>query len=126
MKAAYVDTSCIVGLALVESISKSVSERLATFRELVSSNLLEAELRSAMTRENAPVDPGGLIAGISWIYPDRPLTPEFEKVLGAGYIRGADLWHLAVALWIDPRREIAFLTLDARQREIAKKLGFPV
>jgi len=31
-------------------------------------------------------------------------------VLSAGYVRGVDLWHLAVALFVDPQREIAFIT----------------
>ncbi len=39
--------------------------------------------------------------------------------------RGADLWHLACALWIAPdARGLAFVTLDKRQREVARKLGF--
>jgi hypothetical protein len=47
-----------------------------------------------------------------------------STVLDAGYVRGADLWHLAVALFIDPEREIDFLTLDERQRAVSRKLGF--
>ncbi len=83
-------------------------------------------MRSTFKRENAAVEVQSLLAGVSWIHPQRPLTREFEKVLEAGYVRGADLWHLAVALFFDPDHEITFLTLDIRQKEIAQKLGFGV
>jgi hypothetical protein len=45
-------------------------------------------------------------------------------ILSIGYVRGADLWHLAVALFLDPKREIDFMTLDERQRDVSRKLGF--
>ena len=59
--------------------------------------------------------------------PSRPLATEMATVLRAGYLRGADLWHVAAALYIarDPA-EICFLTLDQRQREVAASLGFEV
>ncbi|HET7712771.1 MAG TPA: hypothetical protein VFL80_12635, partial [Thermoanaerobaculia bacterium] len=63
-------------------------------------------------------------SAISWVYPDRPLTSEITLVLDEGYVRGADLWHLAAALFVDPHRQIGFLTLDARQRQISDQLGF--
>lgn len=34
--------------------------------------------------------------------PARRLTRELERVLAAGYIRGADAWHVACALYLDP------------------------
>jgi len=45
-------------------------------------------------------------------------------VLSAGYVRGADLWHLAAALFVDPQREIAFITRDDRQKALARTLQF--
>lgn len=124
MKAAYVDTSCLVAVAFAEAGATRLRRSLQSYDVLLSSNLLEAELRSAVRRENVAADPSDLISTISWVYADRPLTPEFTKVLDTGYLRGADLWHLAVALYVDPDREIEFLTLDARQREIGRQLGF--
>jgi len=48
-------------------------------------------------------------------------------VLRHGYVRGADLWHLACALYLKKRvKELLFLTLDQRQQEAAMKLGFRV
>lgn len=124
MKAAYVDTSCLAAVAFGEAGTARLSRSLQSFDVLLSSNLLEAELRAAIRREEVTTDPGDLIAAISWVYPDRPLTREITMVLDTGYVRGADLWHLAVALFVDPHREIGFLTLDARQREISSQLGF--
>lgn len=124
MSAAYIDTSCLVAIALDEGRAATMARSLAAFDELVSSNLLEAELRSVLRREKVSADAVDLLAGISWVYPDRPLTSEMQTVLDAGYVRGADLWHLAVALFVDPDREIAFLTLDDRQRDVSQRLGF--
>jgi hypothetical protein len=59
--------------------------------------------------------------------PSRPLGPEFRKVLEHGYVRGADLWHLASALFLAPEPgQLAFFSLDRRQAEVALKLGFAV
>ncbi|MDP9362159.1 MAG: PIN domain-containing protein [Acidobacteriota bacterium] len=124
MRAAYVDTSCLVAVAFAEAGSARLKRSLQSYDVLLSSNLLEAELRAAVRRENVATDPGDLISAISWVYPDRPLTSEITMVLDTGYVRGADLWHLAVALFLDPHREIGFLTLDTRQREISHQLGF--
>ena len=49
----------------------------------------------------------------------------FCAVFEAGYLRGADAWHLATALYLTPDPgELTFLTLDERQGDIASKLGF--
>jgi hypothetical protein len=53
------------------------------------------------------------------------LTQEISRVLVAGYLRGADVWHVACALHMsqDPG-EVTFLTLDRPQRTVARRLGF--
>jgi hypothetical protein len=100
---------------------------LAGFDRLLSSNLLEAELRSALVREKETGNPANLLSGMSWVYPDRTLTREFEAVTSLGYLKGADLWHLACALFLAPDpRQISFLTLDKRQKQVASQLGFSV
>ena len=69
----------------------------------------------------------GAIAGIEWILPDRALAPEFATVLESGYLRGADLWHVATALYVSPQAgSLSFATLDAGQRVVAEALGFQV
>lgn len=124
MKVAYVDTSCLVAIAFAEKHGASIGRRLRGFDEIVSSNLLVAELLSSFVREKVEPDPA-VSDGISWIIPDRPLDDEIVRVLTAGYVRGADCWHLATALYLAPDpAEIAFLTLDDRQRAVADSLGF--
>lgn len=124
MTAAYIDTSCLVAIAFAEPGAAKLARSLRSYDLLLSSNLLEAELRAALRRENVTARPDDLLDGISWIYPQRPLSAEIDAVLDCGYVRGADLWHLAVALFVDPTKELAFVTLDDRQREISRQLGF--
>lgn len=124
MTVAYVDTSCIVAIAFGERGANAIARRFGTFDELVASNLLEAELHATFARERVTPDVS-LLAALTWIIPDRPLHEEIARVLDAGYMRGADCWHLASALYLtaDPGA-IAFLTLDARQAKVADALGF--
>lgn len=123
-KIAYVDTSCLVAIAFGERGAAALARRLATFDELISSNLLEAELRAAFVREGIASDPESL-ESLSWIVPDRPLHAEISRVLASGYLRGADCWHIATALYVaDDPSAITFLTLDNKQRDAAGALGF--
>jgi hypothetical protein len=89
-----------------------------------SSNLLEAELLASLAREEVSFEPD-LLSWISWVLPARPLTPEYSRALAAGDLRGADLWHMACAIYLagDPST-ISFVTLDKRQKTVAGKLGF--
>lgn len=126
MSTGYVDSSVLVAIALGEPGHEPVTRRLGSFARLYSSNLLEAELRSALAREGVPYS-AQHVTQIRWIWTDRPLGRELEAILKIGYLKGADLWHLAVALSFTPDpREMAFITLDARQRAVAVELGFQV
>ena len=126
MSAAYVDTSVLVALAFEEPDGAAMRNRLEAFSRLLSSNLLEAELRAACAREARGFS-DSLVANLTWVFPDRSLAPELAAALSAGYLRGADLWHVAAALYIAPSpRELCFLTLDARQRSAAATLGFRI
>ena len=121
---AYIDTSVIAAIALNEVGSNGHARRLGDFSQLFSSNLLEAEVRAALAREGRQFE-AGFISGIEWVFPDRSLGPELAVALAAGYLRGADLWHIATALYAAPEPgEIAFVTLDNRQRAVASTLGF--
>ena len=127
MSAAFVDTSCLAALALHERGSEAVQRRLARFDLLSASPLLEAELRSAVRRERLESEEriSPWLASVRWVIVDRTLGPEIETVLSTGYVRGADCWHLATALFLSPDpSELTFLTLDARQGEVARALGF--
>jgi len=124
MKLAYVDTSCLVAVAFGEAGAAALARRLARFDVVAASDLLEAELRASFAREGVELEPA-LLSGISWVVPDRPLHEEIARVLTAGYVRGADCWHLASALYLaEEPAAISFLTLDERQAAVARALGF--
>lgn len=125
MRVAYLDTSVVVAVALDEPGARRLAAKLAEFDRLVASNLLEAELRASLVREGLP-DEGTapLLSGISWVLPNRPLTGEIARVLAAERLRGADLWHVACALFVHPGPELTFLTLDRAQGRAARRLGF--
>lgn len=121
---AYVDSSALLAVALHEPSAPSVIRRLAAFSRLASANLLEAEVRAALARERLAAD-SVLPYGIEWVHPDRPLTAEIVAILRVGYLRGADLWHIAVALYLEETLgdKVAFVTLDGRQGAVAGRLG---
>ena len=126
MSAAYVDTSALVAVAFGERGAAALASRLGTFPRLLSSNLLEAEIRAACSRERVAVSER-LLANLEWVLPDRPLGQEITAVLAAGYLRGADLWHVAAALYVAPAPgDLTFITRDRRQRTVAAALGFQV
>ena len=126
MSVAYVDTSAVATVVFEERSAEGTAKRLASFARLLSSNLLDAELRAALSREGVPYSPV-YVEHIEWVFPDRPLAAEMEAVLKAGHLRGADLWHVATALSAAPDpHEVTFITLDARQRAVAAELGFLV
>lgn len=124
MARAYVDSSVIVAIAFEEGTAAAQVTRLRSFVEVFSAQLLEAELKSALRREQRDLNPRWLDA-IEWVRPVHSLSTAIEAVLEAGYLRGADCWHLATALYLSPKPgDIVFLTLDQRQRDVAKSLGF--
>lgn len=121
MSLGYVDTSSLLAVAFSEPRWDDEAARLGRYDRLVSSNLLEAEFRAALAREQ--VDDDRLLGLLTWIHPDRSLEPELRQVLGQGYVRGADLWHLACALYLQRSAgPVAFLTADRRQGELAAVL----
>jgi hypothetical protein len=60
------------------------------------------------------------------VLPDRGLEPEMREILERGRLRGAGLWHLACALYVAGGRRdaLAFLSRDAPQRDLARRLRF--
>ena len=126
MTAAYVDTSVLVAVSFNEESSTVLATRLSEFSRLVASSLVEAELWAVFARERCRFSQD-VVADIEWILPDRRLSSEISTVLEAGYVRGADLWHLATALYVaGAPDDMAFITCDQRQARIAAALGFHV
>lgn len=126
MNIAYIDSSALVAIAFNEPNASNLAETLSKCGKVISSNLLEAEIRSAFARENIEF-PASLLSGIGWIIPERPLTKELATALDAGYLRGAHLWHVASALYaVNDPRQAFFATLDNRQESVAREIGFQI
>jgi len=128
LKIAYVDSSCLVSVVLGESGYREILGRLSRYDRLFSSPLLEAELRSALARAGDDGRIRNVLTWFRWVFPYRRLTQEIDLVLDTGYLKGSDLWHLSCALFLRPRIEtsLSFLTVDRRQGDIARALGFGV
>ena len=127
MSSAYVDSSFLLAIAFGEPDFAGLAEKLDRFDALYASDLVEAEVLSTLAREEMVLPEPDSFSSLSWTFPDRPLTLEFQRILKAGYLKGADLWHLACALYLSPAPDdLSFLTLDTRQKRIAAKLGFSV
>ncbi|MHB8837566.1 MAG: type II toxin-antitoxin system VapC family toxin [Gemmatimonadaceae bacterium] len=127
MSRAFVDTSFLAAVALGERTAHSLRRRLAAHDTLAAATLLEAELCSILRRESSVAESrvAPWLAGIEWVAPARPLSEEIARVLAAGYVRGADCFHLATALYFSPEpSDISFLTLDVQQGAVARALGF--
>ena len=124
MKAAYIDTSLLIGLKFQKSTS--AASRLIRRYELFSSELLLAEMAAFGKRESIAEDLlWDACKGLSWVIPGNSISTEIKRVMRVGYARGADLWHLACACYLSPETgALAFLTLDDRQRSLALNLGF--
>ncbi len=122
---AYVDGSALLSIIFEETDGPAIAQRLAQFSNLVSSILLEAEVRSALFRVGQSYNPNWL-SDFEWVYPDRPLGPEIADALQVRYLRSGDLLHVATALYAvrTSSVELAFITLDNNQREVAAGLGF--
>lgn len=124
MTAAYVDSSYMVAIALNEATAAAARTRMNAHDRLIASGLCEAELLSTCARDDVQL-PTGWDDHLTFVHPRRGLGPEIRRTLAAGYLRGADLWHIAVALYVNPSpAELTFLTFDNKQRAVAAALGF--
>ena len=125
MKLVYVDTSVLLATALGEPGCERVRKTLRRFDGLVTSGLTEAEFAARLRREQVV---GKAIPGqVAFVSHPPRLSAEVERVLDAGYARGADTWHIAVALFVDPTaKSLKFATLDAKQADVARAVGFAV
>jgi hypothetical protein len=124
VRAAYIDTSLLIGVKFQKS--SSATTRVVGRYELYSSELLIAEVLAFGKRESIAEDLlWEACKGLSWIIPETSISEELNQVIQAGYARGADLWHMACACYLSPKPgELTFLTLDDRQRKLASAIGF--
>ena len=109
-----------------EAGAPHIATRINSFSSLLSNLLLDAEVRSACAREAVSL-PIVELSLVKFVPVRRPISAEIDRVLAAGYLRGADCLHLATALYLSPdSSELTFLTLDEKQRAVARKSGFLV
>ena len=105
--------------------------RLTRFPILLSSALLDAELRVAFGRQGQTFDPS-LVSEIDrWVTPSRRLDREMDSILEIVSLPALPLWHLATAMYFQQRQSLtgrqfrlAFVTLDEQQETAARELGF--
>lgn len=122
----YLDTSAAAKLLVDETESDALAAYLdeaGAERDLVSSALLETELRRLAVRlgldQLAVTD---LLARVDLVDPPRSLFHEAGLLPGT-HLRSLDALHLATALRVDADTLIAY---DARLLDAARSLGLRV
>ena len=127
---AYVDPSALTPIIFGEQ-PEETRIRLESFPILLSSILLEAELRA--TLENERQDFATYLASeiSEWVMPHRRLDSELVAILEIASLPALPLWHLANAMYVQQRQSLtsrqyrlAFITLDEQQETAANELGF--
>ena len=128
MSLAYLDTSFLLSILFSEPGAHKLRSRLSRYDHVFATDLLVAETLAAATREQIDLDAvEPVLKTISLLLPDRSLKAEAREVLTQGHLRGADLWHLACAMFLAgaDRSAVAFLSRDTAQRTMASRIGFP-
>ncbi len=122
---AYVDTSCLVAILLAEPGSRALRARplrLDLVFQPPRSRAPSAVFSARVSRSSAKSS-FTTCAGSSRI---ARWARRSRRVFASGQLRGADAWHLGLRALLSPDAEITFLSLDAKQREVAAQLGFEV
>lgn len=128
MKLVYIDTSVLIAVFFQEPNYKNYLKYFSKNYQLISSEILVAEFYSFLSRNKRPLSEAfEILDYLSIVRPDKGLENYCEMILSYGYAKGADLFHIANALYIDPEvKELVFLTHDVKQGKLAKKVGFKV
>lgn len=128
MQALYIDSSALMALLFKQSDHINIKKIMINANELISSNLIIAECFSACTREKFDkILCWEFLQEISMVIPESKLQLELEKVFHCGYLRGANAYHLACALYLDNNtQELGFLSRDQNQCLVAQQLGFKI
>lgn len=121
------ETSAAAKLLFEEAESPRLREALdeaaETGSDLVSSLLLETELRRAAVRENAPqAIVTRILEALDLVEPDRTVFAEAGIMPGAS-LRSLDAIHVVTALRVSAE---TFLTYDRRQAAAAEAAGLVV
>jgi predicted nucleic acid-binding protein len=125
---AYLDTSFFVAVVLGEPGAARLQRILGAHDRILTSDLLVGEALSVAARENVDADLlRNALGAVTLVLPPRSLEQEMRQALVLGRLRDADLWHVACAMFVagSARPDLAFLSRDAAQRALARRLGFP-
>ncbi|MDO5661339.1 MAG: type II toxin-antitoxin system VapC family toxin [Brachybacterium sp.] len=120
----YVDTSALAALLIDQPVSEALGAWLdATPAELVSSDLLETELRRVAVREGLhQTDVTALLDGISIAALDRAAFRS-AGLLPTPHLRTLDALHVEAAIRLGVT---AMLTYDHRLADAARDVGLEV
>ena len=127
---AYLDPTALIPVVFGEEpVGTVTQERINRFPILMSSNLIEAELRVEFEIEGQTFDPGWL-SGIEWVQPRGSLGSEMDRIQAFASLSPVLMWHLANAVHLasrlsltNGRADLAFITLDEQQETVARELG---
>lgn len=119
----YVDTSAAVKLLLDEPESQAFAHYMSSLTstdEVVSSQLIETELRRTATRRDLPQGVvSEILAGIDLIEPERDFFHEAGLLPGRG-LRSLDALHVITAIKTDANVVLAY---DRRLVDAASAVG---
>ena len=127
---AYVDPSALTPV-IFGQLPEETRIRLDRFPILVSSTLLDAELRAAFGRQRQTYNSAVSSEIDRWVSPNRRLDEEMTAISEIVSLSPLPLWHLASAMYFQQRQSLtgrqfrlAFITLDEQQETAANELGF--
>jgi hypothetical protein len=123
---AYLESSALVKLAILEEESEALRRALRTWPRRVSSRLAVVEVLRAVRRRDAAREPlaRAALSRIALVrVGDRILVAAAD--LEPASLRSLDAIHLATALRAR-QRLAAFVSYDQRQLDAAEALGLPV
>ncbi|MGH7269408.1 MAG: PIN domain-containing protein [Polyangiaceae bacterium] len=110
----YVDTSALGRVLLGERAAPAILDKLETFDDVVSSRLLQIELRWLARRHGLVEDANDLLAGMSLVPVDDALLDAAETVRPEN-VATLDAIHLATALRLARGGDLdALMTYDAQ------------
>ena len=123
MRAAYVDPSVCIAIAIGHHWAPQLSALLDSYERLLCSPTLEVELGCTLDDEEVRAVWAGL-QRFDWVIPDRPLSREIARIRSRSRLSAHRTWHLACALYASlPRTRYAFASLHREQQLAAEGLG---
>jgi predicted nucleic acid-binding protein len=125
---AYVDTSAIVKLIVVEPESEALVEALSQWPDRVTSALARVEVHRALGRVKASravhTRADAVLDALVLVRPDGPILTTAASLRNP-LLRALDAIHLATALSLGDDPDV-FITYDTRLARIAERLRLRV